>query len=172
MAISKINPQMNRNKALIIIGIIAAILLCAILIPDNGGAVKSISVYDEVEDATYTYSGDQDGYIDLDGKSLQIDGRNALIWEETDADGNLIATHTYAVTDGRVEIDGTIYDVEFNKFYTTFWALVPPIVAITLALITKEVYSSLFVGILMGGVLWAKFNFENTVVHVVNDGFI
>ena len=171
MAISKINPQMNRNKALIIIGIIAAILLCAILIPDNGGAVKSISVYDEVEDATYTYSGDQDGYIDLDGTSLRIDGRNALILEETDADGNTVTT-TYTIVDGKVDINGTIYDVEFNKFYTTFWALVPPIVAITLALITKEVYSSLFVGILMGGVLWAKFNFENTVVHVVNDGFI
>ncbi len=37
--------------------------------------------------------------------------------------------------------------------YATFWALVPPIVAIGLALITKEVYSSLFLGILMGGLL-------------------
>lgn len=35
--------------------------------------------------------------------------------------------------------------------YATFWALVPPIVAIVLALITKEVYSSLFIGILVGG---------------------
>ncbi len=172
MTVSKINPQMNRNKALIIIGIIAVILLCAILIPDNGGAIKSISYYDEVDDATYSYTGDQDGYIDLDGMTLQIDGRNALIWEETDADGNVIATYTFEVVDGKVDIFGDVYDVECNKFYTTFWALVPPIVAITLALITKEVYSSLFVGILMGGVLWAKFNFENTLVHVVNDGFI
>ena len=36
--------------------------------------------------------------------------------------------------------------------YSTFWALVPPIVAIGLALLTKEVYSSLFVGILMAGI--------------------
>ncbi len=172
MAISKINPQMSRNKAIIIIAIIAAILLCAILIPDDGGAIKSISIYDEDEEATLTYSGDQDGYIDLNGKSLQIDGRNALIWEETDDDGNVIATYTFNVVDGKVDIFGSVYDVECNKFYTTFWALVPPIVAITLALITKEVYSSLFVGILMGGILWAKFNFENTIVHVVNDGFI
>ena len=35
--------------------------------------------------------------------------------------------------------------------YATFWALVPPLVAIILALITKEVYSSLFVGIVIGG---------------------
>ena len=38
------------------------------------------------------------------------------------------------------------------KMYASFWALVPPVVAIVLALITKEVYSSLFVGILIGGV--------------------
>ena len=35
--------------------------------------------------------------------------------------------------------------------YATFWALVPPVVAIALALITKEVYSSLFLGIVVGG---------------------
>ena len=38
------------------------------------------------------------------------------------------------------------------KMYSSFWALVPPIVAIGLALITKEVYSSLFVGIAIGGI--------------------
>ena len=47
-------------------------------------------------------------------------------------------------------------------FYATFWALVPPIVAIALALITKEVYSSLFVGILVGGLLYSGFSFEGT----------
>ena len=36
------------------------------------------------------------------------------------------------------------------EFVNTFWALVPPIVAIVLALITKETYSSLFIGILVG----------------------
>ena len=125
-----------------------------------------------MDDETYTYTGDQDGYIDFEGKSLKIDGRDALIWEETDDDGNVTATYRFEVGDGKVDIFGQVLDVECNKFYTTFWALVPPIVAITLALITKEVYSSLFVGILMGGVLWAKFNFEKTLVHVVNDGFI
>ena len=38
------------------------------------------------------------------------------------------------------------------SMYATFWALIPPVVAIVLALITKEVYSSLFIGILIGGV--------------------
>lgn len=56
--------------------------------------------------------------------------------------------------------------------YATFWALVPPIIAIALALITKEVYSSLFLGILFGGLLYSNFSFEGTVMHIFNDGFI
>ena len=39
--------------------------------------------------------------------------------------------------------------------YGTIWALLPPVIAIVLALITKEVYSSLFLGILVGGLLAA-----------------
>ena len=56
--------------------------------------------------------------------------------------------------------------------YETFWALVPPIVAIGLALLTKEVYSSLFVGILVGGLFYSGFNLEGTVLHVLQDGII
>lgn len=56
--------------------------------------------------------------------------------------------------------------------YATFLALLPPLIAIALALITKEVYSSLFVGILVGGLLYANFNFEGTMVHVVRTGFM
>ena len=50
--------------------------------------------------------------------------------------------------------------------YATFWALIPPVVAIVLALITKEVYSSLFIGIVIGGVFYSNFRFEETVNHV------
>ena len=42
--------------------------------------------------------------------------------------------------------------------YATFWSLIPPVVAIVLALITKEVYSSLFIGILIGGVFYSGFS--------------
>lgn len=45
-------------------------------------------------------------------------------------------------------------------------------VAIVLALITKEVYSSLFVGIVIGGLFWSGFSFENTVLHVFQDGIV
>ena len=56
--------------------------------------------------------------------------------------------------------------------YATFWALVPPVVAIGLALITKEVYRSLFVGVLMGGILYSGFSFEGTITHIFEDGMI
>ena len=54
----------------------------------------------------------------------------------------------------------------------SFWALVPPVIAIGLALITKEVYSSLFVGIVAGAVLGADFHFTGTMDVLVNDGII
>ena len=56
--------------------------------------------------------------------------------------------------------------------YATFWALVPPVVAIGLALITKEVYSSLFIGVLMGGILYSGFSFEGTITHIFEEGMI
>lgn len=58
------------------------------------------------------------------------------------------------------------------KMYATFWALVPPIVAIALALITKEVYSSLFIGILVGAVFYSNFSFEGTVTQIFQGGII
>ena len=54
----------------------------------------------------------------------------------------------------------------------SFWALVPPIVAISLALATKEVYSSLFVGVVTGGLLYSGFSFEGTINHVYTDGVV
>ena len=59
-----------------------------------------------------------------------------------------------------------------SAVYATFWALVPPVVAIGLALITKEVYSSLFIGVLMGGILYSGFSFEGTITHIFEDGMI
>lgn len=59
-----------------------------------------------------------------------------------------------------------------DSVQNTAWALLPPVVAIVLALVTKEVHSSLFIGILVGGLLWSGFSFEGTVTHVISDGFI
>ncbi|MBQ2840380.1 MAG: Na+/H+ antiporter NhaC family protein [Oscillospiraceae bacterium] len=56
--------------------------------------------------------------------------------------------------------------------YATWLSLLPPIIAIALALITKEVYSSLFIGITAGALMYAKFNFSATIDHLFVDGFI
>ena len=55
-------------------------------------------------------------------------------------------------------------------FVNTFWSLVPPIVAIGLALLTKETYSSLFVGILVGALLSTGFSPVGTLDTIINDG--
>ncbi|MCI5999425.1 MAG: Na+/H+ antiporter NhaC family protein [Eubacteriales bacterium] len=60
---------------------------------------------------------------------------------------------------------------EEPALYATAWAIVPPVAAILLALITKEVYSSLFIGIVIGGALYAG-NFEGTLTHVISDGIV
>ena len=59
-----------------------------------------------------------------------------------------------------------------SPFYQTFWSLLPPVIAILLALITKEVYSSLFIGIIVGGLLYSNFNFETTLNHVFTGGIV
>lgn len=63
------------------------------------------------------------------------------------------------------------------SMYATVWALVPPVVAIVLALITKEVYSSLFVGIVIGGLFYGNvfqsgFSAERSVLHIFEDGLV
>ena len=60
---------------------------------------------------------------------------------------------------------------DVNPFYGTFWSLLPPIVAIGLALITKEVYSSLFIGIAIGALLYSQGNLLGAVEHIFIDGF-
>ena len=59
-----------------------------------------------------------------------------------------------------------------NYFEGKFWALVPPLLAILLALITKEVYSSLFIGVCVGGLFVAEGNFLKFMDIIINDGLI
>lgn len=79
----------------------------------------------------------------------------------------LILTMVFAVT-----VFAADAEAPKPQMYATFWSLVPPVVAIVLALITKEVYSSLFIGILVGALFASDFRFEGTVLKMMNDGFI
>ena len=82
--------------------------------------------------------------------------------DNVDSDENFDENFTAAITEARQDI----------PVYATWLALLPPIIAIALALITKEVYSSLFIGILSGALLYANFNFTATIDHLFVDGFI
>ncbi len=73
-----------------------------------------------------------------------------------------------AVAEVAEEAEGT----SANYFSGSFWALVPPLLAIILALITKEVYSSLFIGICVGGLFVAEGNFLKFMDVIINDGLI
>lgn len=70
------------------------------------------------------------------------------------------------------ECEGTGELTSGSRMAFTFWALVPPIVAIALALITKEVYSSLFIGILLGGLFYTNFKPIGALDTVINDGVV
>ena len=109
--------------------------------------------------AQYMADNGTEAESNLDYAYAYIDGYADAIQADPDVDANI----KDAVTEVRNEV---------TPFYATIWSIVPAIIAIVLALITKEVYSSLFIGILAGGLLYANFNFETTITHVVEGGFI
>ena len=67
---------------------------------------------------------------------------------------------------------GTGLIVPPSRFFNTALSLLPPVLAIALALLTKEVYSSLFIGILAGGLLYSGFQLEGTVHQVLQGGIV
>ena len=71
-----------------------------------------------------------------------------------------------ALTTGAPAEEGT------SRFFKSYWSLLPPVIAIVLALLTKEVYSSLFVGIVSGALLFSDFNLEGTLTHAFEDGIV
>ena len=89
-------------------------------------------------------------------------------------------THVCHECDGTGEVDGEVCEVcegagevASESYYSeTFVALIPPIVAIVLALITKEAYSSLLIGIIVGGALMANYNPIKATSLIINDGLI
>ena len=130
--------------------------------PAEDVAVLATAQDDTVFTVTYDPE-DPESAVDYD----LSDGESALEYvgsyaDNLEADENFESHINAAIEKVREEIPS----------YATFWALLAPIVAIVLALITKEVYSSLVIGIIVGGAIYAKFNFEGTLVHVVSDGFI
>ena len=86
-------------------------------------------------------------------------------------DGSLMSQ---ADVDSYVQAGGSTDDLTPvpSSYYATYMALLPPVIAIVLALITKEVFSSLFVGVLTGALLATDFNPVGALNTIVGDGFI
>ena len=101
--------------------------------------------------------------------SLIVD--NGAVGQYKDADGFIM---TQEQVDAYVAEGGSLDDLSTvdTPYYATYLALLPPVIAIVLALITKEVFSSLFVGVLAGALLATDFNPVGTLTAIVNDGFI
>ena len=102
--------------------------------------------------------------------TLSLIVNNGSVGNYVDADGFIMSeadVAQYVADGGDLEELSTVD----SPYYSTYLALLPPVIAIVLALITKEVYSSLFVGILSGALLATNFNPVGTLTTIVNDGF-
>ncbi len=133
--------------------------------PENAApAENAVLLAAPVEDAGNVFTiGEGEDAVDYD----LTDGESAHAYVDSYAD-NLSGD-----PDFESHIETAIAKVrESISKYATFWALIPPIIAIVLALITKEVYSSLIIGIVAGGFIFAGGNFETAINHVLFDGFV
>ena len=108
--------------------------------------------------------------VDVDGEVTDYDltdGDSAAAYVDSYAD-NLTNDPAF-----KTHIETALAKVrESIGSYATWAALLAPIIAIVLALITKEVYSSLIIGIVVGGFIYAGGNFETAINHVLFDGFV
>ena len=132
--------------------------------PAADGEAVVLMAADAEAPASSTFS------VDVDGEIVEYDlsdGESAHAYVDSYAD-NLTNDEGF-----KAHIETAIAKVrESIGKYATIWALVPPVIAILLALITKEVYSSLIIGIIAGGFIFAGGNFETAINHVLFDGFV
>ncbi len=129
--------------------VILAILLCACLIP-----------FFAVAESTTTVGGADDAAVEVTETAA----------EEAAEDAEAAAEEEAAEEPAEEAEEEPAEEETSNPFINTAWSLLPPFIAIALALITKEVYSSLFIGIVVGGLLYSNFNFEGTLTHVFCGG--
>ena len=142
--------------------------ICAVLA--FGMTFTALSATDDTTTTGTTDETAEVFSVEVDGESYEYDlsdGESAQAYVD-DYANNLNSDEDF---DGHLKT-ALAKIRESISAYATLWSLLPPIIAIVLALITKEVYSSLFVGILVGGLIYSGFSFEGTVVHVFTDGFV
>ncbi len=157
--------MLNRKNNFLRIFCLALIVAIAVF----AGTFTALGAGDDAAENAETGSSSS-VVVSVDGEEIEYD--------LSDADSAQAYVDSYADNiqydkDVEKNIDAALSTVRKSiPFYATFWGLVPPIIAIVLALITKEVYSSLFIGILAGGLIYSNFKFEGTMVHTLQDGFV
>ena len=154
--------------------ILALMIVFALAIPMTCTVFATDDVMPVSEDgaAVLTIGADTETAfsVDVDGEATDYDltdGDSAAAYVDSYAD-NLTNDPGF-----KAHIETALAKVrESIGSYATFAALLAPVIAIVLALITKEVYSSLIIGIVVGGFIYAGGNFETAINHVLFDGFV
>ena len=107
------------------------------------------------------------------GDPTELTGTKYIECPDCGTMGVVLSDEGQAVPCGTCADSGYVgYIQSPSGFFNSPMSLLPPVIAIALALITKEVYSSLFIGILVGGLLYSNFSFEGTVLHAFSDGIV
>ena len=160
--------QKTRSKARLLL---AFMMLAVILITASTVAFAQSSADSAAPETLLTATADS-------GKFTLGEGEDAIKYDLSDTDSAHAYVDAYADNldadpDFKTHIEAAIAKVrESIKSYASILSLLPPVIAIVLALITKEVYSSLIIGIVVGGVIYAGGNFEGVIKHVISDGFV
>ena len=163
----------NTSKKSIAKILLALMIVFALAIPMTATVFATDDVMAISEDgAVLTIGADAETSfsVDIDGEATDYDltdGESAAAYVDSYAD-NLTNDPGF-----KAHIETALGKVrESIGSYATFAALLAPVIAIVLALITKEVYSSLIIGIVVGGFIYAGGNFETAINHVLFDGFV
>ena len=177
---------MFKSKRLMAILAVVLCVMCAVNIfcvfadtESTGETADTAPAVDETADTAPAADTSLPGYASYAIENLDPDLDDDLPENEqllTLAQNYIDNYNTVVGTDENVSVNAkeAIAQIrtDVTPFYASIWAILPPVIAIVLALITKEVYSSLFIGVLAGGLLYSKFAFEGTLVHVVEEGFV
>ena len=134
----------TRKKLLCMI--MALVFSCAMICMTASASAEPVSDVDSAVTTGTAAESSLDVYLD---SCPDCDGEGACYSCEDCGFTGICSTCA-----GTGEVD--VREGASSGYFASFWALIPPIIAIGLALITKEVYSSLFVGIVVGGLLSAN----------------
>ncbi len=156
-------------------GFRAVIIMCIITFAIGlfTAMIKPVSAQETADDSTMLIASE-----DSDTFSVDYGDDNVVDYDLSDSESAHDYVDSYADNLSADENFETNVTTAIDKVreetpaYATWLSLLAPVVAIALALITKEVYSSLVIGIIVGGLIYAGGNLELTLTHVVSDGFI